>query len=120
MPTPGATHRLFVAVKLYPARLVVVFVCSGYAAYVPAGTLIFTVLSVAKAGEDYTAAPGTLTFAPGQTTRTITIGVKGDKKKEANETFFVNLFGASGALILDGQGLGTILDDDRLGGGILG
>ena len=75
-----------------------------------------TANGTAKAGEDYNAASGTLTFAPGQTTRTITIGVKGDRKKEANETFFVNLFGASGALILDGQGLGTILDDDRSGG----
>jgi len=66
----------------------------------------------ANAGNDYTSASGTLTFAPGETTKTITILVKGDNKKEANETFFVNLSGASNALIADGQGLGTILNDD--------
>ncbi|MCI0684017.1 MAG: hypothetical protein L0Y71_18060 [Gemmataceae bacterium] len=34
---------------------------------------------------DYVAKTGTLTFAPGETTKTITIEVKGDSKKEANE-----------------------------------
>lgn len=92
-----------------------VFTVTLSAAYDAPVTVNFaTANGTAKAGEDYNAASGTLTFAPGQTTRTITIGVKGDKKKEANETFFVNLFGASGAQISDGQGLGTILDDDRL------
>jgi hypothetical protein len=65
------------------------------------------------ASNDYAAASGTLTFAPGETTKTITIAVKGDRKKEADETFFVNLAGATNALIEDGQGIGTILDDDR-------
>ena len=36
---------------------------------------------------------GTLTFAPGATTKTITIEVKGDDKKEADETFYLDLFG---------------------------
>jgi hypothetical protein len=64
------------------------------------------------AGEDYTAKVGTLTFQPGQTSQTITISVKGDKTKEADETFFVNLFGVTNAQIADGQGTGTILNDD--------
>jgi hypothetical protein len=64
------------------------------------------------AGEDYTAKVGTLTFQPGQTSQTITISVKGDKTKEADETFFVNLFGVTNAQIADGQGKGTILNDD--------
>ena len=80
---------------------------------VPVTVNFATANGTAKAGEDYDAKSGTLTFAPGETSKTITIVVKGDKKKEANETFFVNLSGAVGALILDGQGLGTILDDDR-------
>jgi probable HAF family extracellular repeat protein len=62
--------------------------------------------------KDYQAASGTLTFAAGETTKTIRIAVYGDQKKEANETFFVNLSGAVNASILDGQGLGTILNDD--------
>ena len=62
---------------------------------------------------DYTAKTGTLTFSPGETTKTITIEVKGDGKREANESFALELFGASSnALLLDAVGLGTILNDD--------
>ena len=65
------------------------------------------------ADHDYVAASGTLTFAPGETTKTITIEVVGDTTPELDETFFVNLGGAStNALIIHGQGLGTIGDDD--------
>lgn len=64
------------------------------------------------ANNDYVATSGMLTFAPGETTKTITVQVIGNKKKEANETFFLNLFGASNALFADSQGLGTILNDD--------
>jgi hypothetical protein len=64
------------------------------------------------AGNDYFATSGTLAFAPGETTKTITIQVIGDRKKEANETFFLNLSGALNALLADSQGLGTILNDD--------
>jgi hypothetical protein len=72
-----------------------------------------TANGTATALDDYTAASGTLTFAPGETAKTITIKVKGDRKVEADETFFVNLFGvSSNALILDAQGIGTILNDD--------
>ena len=62
---------------------------------------------------DSVARTGTLTFAPGETTKTITIEVKGDSKKEADETFSLDLFGNSGnALLIDGWGIGTILNDD--------
>jgi hypothetical protein len=62
---------------------------------------------------DYIAKTGTLTFAPGETTKTITIEVKGDSKKEANETFYLDLFGlSSNALFTKNRGLGTILNDD--------
>jgi Calx-beta domain len=62
---------------------------------------------------DYVARTGTLTFAPGETTKTITIEVKGDSKKEANETFYLDLFGlSSNALFTKNRGLGTILNDD--------
>ena len=56
---------------------------------------------------------GTLTFAPGETTKTITIEVKGDSKKEANETFYLDLFaGSSNSLFAKNRGIGTILNDD--------
>ena len=62
---------------------------------------------------DYVAKTGTLTFAPGETTKTITVEVKGDSKKEANETFYLDLFGlSSNALFTKNRGIGTILNDD--------
>jgi hypothetical protein len=62
---------------------------------------------------DYVAKTGTLTFAPGETTKTITIEVKGDNRREANETFYVDLFGLSiNALFAKSRGIGTIVNDD--------
>jgi hypothetical protein len=61
---------------------------------------------------DYVAKTGTLTFNPGEK-KTITIVVIGDSKKEADETFFVDLFAnSSNALFSKSRGLGTILNDD--------
>ncbi len=54
-----------------------------------------------------------LTFIPnGPLTQTVTVNVVGDSKFERNETFFVNLSGPTGATLADGQGLGTIQNDD--------
>ena len=61
---------------------------------------------------DYTATSGTLAFTPGQTTQQIIVAVQGDTLDEPNETFLVNLSGATQATIADGQGLGTITDND--------
>jgi hypothetical protein len=73
-----------------------------------------TANGTATAGSDYTATTGTVTFAPGATSQTITVAVLGDTRNEANETFFVNLSTPSNATIADGQGQGTILNDDAL------
>lgn len=65
------------------------------------------------ADADYVAvAGGTVTFAPGQTTRPASVTVNGDAKSEANETFTVNLSGQVNATVADGQGIGTITNDD--------
>ncbi len=72
-----------------------------------------TTNGTATAGIDYQSRSGTVTFAPGETTKTITVAVIGDKEHEADETFFVNLTGASAGDITDGQGVGTILNDDN-------
>jgi hypothetical protein len=62
---------------------------------------------------NFVAKSGTLTFAPGETTKTITIQIKGDSKNEANETFYLDLFGiSSNALFTKNRGVGTILNDD--------
>jgi hypothetical protein len=62
-------------------------------------------------GNDYVPISGTVTFAPGQTTQTITVVVNPDMNKDADETFFVDLRGAINALLIDDQGLGIILSD---------
>ncbi|MBC7929317.1 MAG: hypothetical protein H7Z38_02020 [Rubrivivax sp.] len=64
------------------------------------------------AGGDYNATNGLLTFNPGDISKTVTVQVKGDATDETDETFFVNLSGATGATISDSQGQGTITDDD--------
>jgi Calx-beta domain/FG-GAP-like repeat len=62
---------------------------------------------------DYAATSGTLTFAPGQTMKTITVQVKGDKKKEPDEYFYLLLSDpSSDALISNGSALGWVLNDD--------
>lgn len=64
----------------------------------------------ATAGTDYTATSGTLTFNPGETVQTISVPVLADgDASETNETFLVNLSGATGgASITDSQAVGTI------------
>ncbi|HBL61358.1 MAG TPA: hypothetical protein DDZ80_23890, partial [Cyanobacteria bacterium UBA8803] len=55
---------------------------------------------------DYTATSGTLTFASGETSKTITVPIIGDLLNEDNETFTVNLSNPTNATIADGQGVG--------------
>ena len=71
-----------------------------------------TANGTAVAGSDYTATSNTLTFAPGQTSQTISVPVIGDTITEANETFTVNLSTPTNATISDAQGVATILDND--------
>jgi subtilisin family serine protease/subtilisin-like proprotein convertase family protein len=71
--------------------------------------------SATSADNDYVPGSGVVTFLPGETSQTFTIAVNPDRIDEANEVFFVNLSGAIGADIVDGQGQGTIVDDDTAG-----
>jgi hypothetical protein len=61
---------------------------------------------------DYYSKSGTLTFSASQTSHTILVDTKTDQAIEANETFKVNLSGASGGSITDSQGIGTIESSD--------
>ena len=67
----------------------------------------------ATEGDDYTGATGTVTIAAGLRTGTIGVPVLNDTEVESSETFTVRLSGPSNATILDGEGLGTIADDDE-------
>src|SRR5262249_14132671 len=68
--------------------------------------------SPAFAGSDYTAASGTVTFAPGETSQQVTVQVTGDQHFESDETFYVYLYSPTNAIIGDGQAVGTIQNDD--------
>jgi Calx-beta domain/Glycosyl hydrolase family 99/Calcineurin-like phosphoesterase len=61
---------------------------------------------------DYTASSGSLTFAPGELSKTIAVPVVGDAVVEPDETFSLSLSNASNATIGDFQGTGTIENDD--------
>ena len=62
----------------------------------------------ATAGQDYTAASGTLTFAAGETAKTVSVAVLDDTDIEGVETFTLSLSSATGARIADGRAVGTI------------
>ncbi|HSP13595.1 MAG TPA: ELWxxDGT repeat protein [Thermoanaerobaculia bacterium] len=66
----------------------------------------------AKAGEDHDAVSGRLSFASGETVKTIDVRVRGDLAAENNETFYVTLSRAVGARIVSSEGVGIIEDDD--------
>ena len=68
----------------------------------------------AVAGEDYTAASGTLTFAPGDTAKTITVAVRDDALDEDDETFEVALSGETNAAVSERRALVTIQDNDGM------
>ena len=75
-----------------------------------------TANGTARAGKtaDYQATSGTLTFNPGETSKTIVVTVVNDTVVEPDETFFVNLSSASGAALAVSRATGTIVNDDGL------
>ena len=68
----------------------------------------------ATAGEDYTAASGTLTFAAGERSKTVSVAVLDDVLDEGRETFRFTLSNAQGAVIEDGEATGTIINSDAM------
>ena len=68
----------------------------------------------ATAGEDYTAASGTLTFAAGERRKTVSVAILDDAIDEGEETFLFRLSNAKGARIGDGEATGTIANADPL------
>ena len=68
--------------------------------------------ATAVAGADYTATAGAITFAPGETAKTVAVPVVGETAFEGTETFALNLSNPSLANVGDGSGIGTIVNDD--------
>ena len=71
----------------------------------------------AKAGEDYTATSGTLTFTAGQTSKTITVPITDDDVYEApaetGEIFFIDITNPSGATLPDPPTAAVIIDSEE-------
>lgn len=88
------------------------------AALQESATIDFTTADdTAVAGSDYDLIAGTLTYAPGETSKTVVVSVHGDTASEANETFVLNLSNAVDATgdpltMPDAQFVGTILNDE--------
>jgi len=67
----------------------------------------------AKAGTDYASASGTVTFAPGETSKTIEVAVNGDTTVEEDETLSLALSSPANTAIADGSAIGMIKNDDK-------
>ena len=72
----------------------------------------FSTSSGTAGSRDYSSKSGTVTFTAGETSQTVSIYVKTDKKAEEDETFNVNLTNPIGCSISDDLGIGTIINDD--------
>ena len=68
----------------------------------------------ATAGADYTATSDTLTFAPGETEKTVSVPVLDDAHDDTEETLTLTLSNATGARIRDGEATGTIVNSDPI------
>jgi uncharacterized protein YkwD len=73
-----------------------------------------TIRHTAITDTDFLSTSGTLSFAPGETSKNIAVSVVGDVSIEDIETFGVNLTAAVNSSISNFQGVGTILNDDLL------
>ena len=71
-----------------------------------------TVPGTAVSASDFTVVSGNLSFAPADSTHTVTVQVNGDTSFETDETFIVRLSNPVNASLTDGDGLGTITNDD--------
>ena len=73
-----------------------------------------TLDQTAVAGEDYTARSGELQFVPGETAQTVSVAILDDAADEADETFLIRLSNAQGAVLVDREAVGRILDDQPM------
>jgi hypothetical protein len=82
------------------------------ASVLPVSVRLATSDGSAVAGSDYIATNGVLTFAPGQTSKTLAVQVIGDALPEYDEYFFFSLSSPTNCLLGTNAGAGIILNDD--------
>jgi hypothetical protein len=75
-------------------------------------TVPYTTNAGTATSSDYVARSGTMTFHPGEITKTLGVAIKGDTIPEATETFTLSLGTPTNATIADATGIGTITDND--------
>ena len=83
----------------------------------PSGTVTVdyaTSDGTATAGSDYTSTSGTLTFAAGETEKTVSVPVLDDSHDEGSETLTLTLSNPSGAYLADSSSIGTINNSDPM------
>jgi hypothetical protein len=73
---------------------------------------VSAVAGTAKTPADFDAAPTTLNFAQGETSKNYVVNIHQDRTDEFNETYQVKLANPVNASLVDGTGVGTIVDDD--------
>lgn len=73
---------------------------------------VFSFTAGTTNGADFENLPDTLTFLPGETSKTINVPVKGDLIDEFDQFFAVVLTTPINATISTGKGFGTIVDND--------
>lgn len=99
-----------------PAPTFLTFTVTLHSASASTVTVAYTTVDgkATAADGDYEPVSGTLTFSPGETSKTITVRVYGDSKVEDDETFSVKLSNPLNAVVspTQGVGTGTIENDD--------
>ncbi len=93
------------------------FVVTMNQAEAAAVTVDYATSNGTASSSDYTAASGTLTFSPGQTSKTVTVATADDATSESSETVMLTLSSVTGnAQIGDSTAVGTIVDNDTVVG----
>ena len=115
MFTPPVTPAISVSNAVVSEGGMATFTVSLSAAATGAVSVNYATAEGSATAADFTAANGTLNFAAGETTKTVSVQTTEDTFFENNETFNLLLSAPTGATVADGSGLGVILNDDRDG-----
>lgn len=81
----------------------------------PAAVSYATANGTARAGSDYSATAGVVTFAPGATSAVVSVPLMGDRLYEPTETFTLQLSAPVNVVLAASSVTGTIADDDQRG-----
>ena len=111
---PAALSVADARVREAPGAVLAFAVTLDRAATGPVTVAYASADGTAQAGSDYTRTSGKLSFAAGETERTVRVAVLDDAHDEGEETLVLRLTKAAGARIADGEATGTIENADPL------